>query len=260
MQNHGYARCSTSEQKQDIERQKRELTAQGATKIHGEYISGVSESKPKLDALLAAIEKGDTVTVTEVSRLSRSIHQLCHIEDIARKREIKLNCGSLSLDYTTGEADPTSRAMFFIMGIFAELERGVTVERIKSGIANAKEKGAQMGRPRKTAADIPATVRELLPAYSSGEITIAEYARRTGLTRPSIYKYIRLMDVEPKDLKQSRHLTAAAVPPKIKEHYPAYIDGKLGVAEYARKANVSRDTIYRWIAILKESTGSNGNV
>ena len=84
--------------------------------------------------------------------------------------------------------------MLHIMGVFAELERGLTVERIKSGIASAREKGAVLGRPRKTAAEVPEAVKKLHPDYQAGKINKTEYAKKAGITRPSLYKYLRLLE------------------------------------------------------------------
>jgi DNA invertase Pin-like site-specific DNA recombinase len=190
---YGYARCSTGETRQDIERQTRELTAQGASQIFSEYISGTAEGKPELGKLLAATNPGDTIIATEVSRLGRSIHQLCHTLESIQDKQAKLVCGALSLDFTTGKPDPMTRAMFCMMGIFAELERGVTIERIRSGIANAKSKGTPMGRPRKTVAQIPEAVTALLPEYQAGKLSKTECAKKAGIARPSLYKYLRLL-------------------------------------------------------------------
>jgi DNA invertase Pin-like site-specific DNA recombinase len=144
---YGYARCSTGETKQDVERQVRELKEQGATKVFSEYIGGAKNQKPELERLLEVIETGDTVAVTEVSRLARDVHQLCHILDVARERRVRLLCGSVTLNFDSDDVEPMSIAMVQIMGVFAQLERGVTVARINSGIRNAKSKGTKIGRP-----------------------------------------------------------------------------------------------------------------
>ena len=196
MKIHGYARCSTTEDKQDIERQTRELTAKGAETIHKEYASGSKTDRSELMHLLESLGKGDTLAATEVSRITRSLHHLCHIVEDAENRKIRLLLGSLEVDYTNGKPDPAALAMLQVMGVFAEYERSVTVERIVSGMRHARAKGAVMGRPRKTAADVPQAVQALWPRYKAGEINKTEYAKLTGMTRPSIYKYIRLLSAE----------------------------------------------------------------
>jgi len=193
MTKYGYARCSTREERQDISRQTRELIAQGAEKVFSEYISGASDNKPQLTALLATATEGDTIAVTEVSRLSRSLHELCHILEIAQNKRVQLECGALRLNYAESSPDAMAVAMLHIMGAFAELERGVTTERIRSGMAHARAKGSTMGRPRKTAADIPKLVKKLLPDYCAGSITATEFARRANISRPTLYKYLKIL-------------------------------------------------------------------
>ena len=79
---YGYARCSTDETRQDIDRQKRELFTMGVQEdqhIYWEYESGKKEDRAELMKLLDVIREGDTVAATEVSRLTRSTKQLCEI-------------------------------------------------------------------------------------------------------------------------------------------------------------------------------------
>ena len=86
--NYGYARCSTNETKQDINRQVRELKAAGAEEIFIEYEHGDSKIKSQQAAMLDQAKAGDTITALEVSRLARSTQQLCEIiERIQEKRQ-----------------------------------------------------------------------------------------------------------------------------------------------------------------------------
>lgn len=73
---YGYARCSTSEDKQDIQRQIRELKASGAEQVIFEYEHGDAKVKRNLEMLLDTAREGDTIITLEVSRLSRSMQQL----------------------------------------------------------------------------------------------------------------------------------------------------------------------------------------
>jgi DNA invertase Pin-like site-specific DNA recombinase len=246
---YGYARCSTTEIKQDVERQTRELRARGAKKVYSEYVSGTASVKPVFEELLSIVKPGDTIAVTEVSRLGRDVHQLCHVLECAQEHYIKIDCGVLQLDYSTDiPVDSMSRAMFLVSGVFAEVERGVTVERIKSGIAAAREKGVSVGRPKKTADDVPSNVKELLPDYVSGKISMAEYARLAGVSRQVMYKYLRLLDVE---TKGARIITPVSVPQKVRQAYESFITSDMSIAEFARSMNVTRDTMRRYIELLK---------
>ena len=191
---YGYARCSTDESRQDIERQTKELIAQGAQQVFKEYASGSKADRPELEKLLSTLKKGDTVITTEITRLTRSLHHLVHLVEEAKERAIRLFCGSLELDYTSGHTDPMRQTMLYMMGVFAELERELTVERIRSGLANAKSKGTPMGRPRKTLSDVPEAVKTLLPDIKAGKLSKAEYATILGISRPTLYKYLKLLE------------------------------------------------------------------
>ena len=82
---YGYARCSTNEELQDINRQIRELKQLGAAEetIYREYESGTKNDRVELQRLLAAVRNGDTIVATEVSRITRSTKQLCEIIELA---------------------------------------------------------------------------------------------------------------------------------------------------------------------------------
>ena len=82
MPTYGYARCSTDELRQDIDRQKRDLLALGVddeSKIYWEYESGTNTKRPEFQKLLTVLKNGDTLAATEVSRLTRSTQQLCEV-------------------------------------------------------------------------------------------------------------------------------------------------------------------------------------
>lgn len=86
----GYARCSTNEDKQDINRQIRELKAAGAQEVIFEYEHGNAKVKKSLQMLLDTAQEGDTLITLEVSRLSRSTKQLCEIIDVIREKHLRL--------------------------------------------------------------------------------------------------------------------------------------------------------------------------
>ena len=97
---YGYARCSTNEGEQDINRQVRELKQQGATgkTIYLKCESGMKTNRAELAKLLDIVKPGDTILTTEVSRITRSTKQLCDIIELAKDRKIKLVLGSLVVD------------------------------------------------------------------------------------------------------------------------------------------------------------------
>jgi len=246
---YGYARCSTNETKQDIARQLRDLKLRGAVEIFSEYASGAKNNRVKLADVLERLQLGDTLIVTEVPRLTRSLHELCHLSELAQSKKIKLICGALVLDFTEGEPCQMSLTMFYVMGLFGQHERGVTVDRIKSGLENAKANGKAVGRPKKTIDDIPQAVHEYLPRYKRGEITATEFAKSVGVSRPALYKYLHLLGVNIKKSNRSP-MRKQDVPHLAKKLYKKYKAGELTIAQFARELGCSRTTVYSYVKIL----------
>ena len=191
---YGYARCSTNEDKQDINRQIRELKAAGAEEVVFEYEHGDAKVKKNLQMLLETAAEGDTIITLEVSRLSRSTKQLCDIIDIIREKHLRLVIvGSITIDCRNGELDAMSSAFLKMAGVFSELELQMIRARVRSGMANAAIKGKHIGRPQTTKDDIPAVFYKHYPAYMSGTLNVSELARVCGLSRPTVYKYLRMV-------------------------------------------------------------------
>ena len=192
---YGYARCSTNEELQDINRQIRELIQLGAAEenIYREYESGIKNDRVELQRLLSAVEAGDTIVATEVSRITRSTKQLCEIIELAKDRHIKLVLGSFIVDCTK-ELDPMTEGMLKMMGVFSELERNIISQRVKSGLQNAKAKGVAIGRPATSEDTIPSTFFKYYPKYKRGEINKAEFARLCSVSYPTIFKYIAIVE------------------------------------------------------------------
>ena len=194
--NHGYARCSTND-KQDIDRQIRELKAAGATEIFLEYEHGDSAVKQELSSLLAQAKEGDSIYTLEVSRLARSTKQLCEIIETVKDNKLRLVIvGSITVDCSNGQIDPMTNAFIQMSGVFAELELRIIRERVRSGMANAKVKGAKIGRPHTTTDAIPQAFYRHYPSFKSGNLNLTEFARVCGLSRNTVYKYLSLLETE----------------------------------------------------------------
>lgn len=192
---YGYARCSLTEDKggQDIKRQTNELKAAGAEIIIEEREHGDKE-KEKLTELLNHMEPQSSLVVCEVSRLARSTKMLCEIIDIIKAKKLRLIIlGSVTIDCRSGQIDPMSQAFLQMAGIFSELELSMIRARVRSGMQNAKSKGKQIGRKPTTKEDIPQVFMKHYPALVNGNINITEMARLCGLSRPTIYKYMRMI-------------------------------------------------------------------
>ena len=192
---YGYSRCSTNEDKQDINRQIRELKAAGAEEIFFEYEHGDAKIKPQLSLLLEKVKEGDIILTTEVSRLARSTKQLCEIIDQVKEKKICLCIlGSITVDCRNGRIDPMTNAFVQMSGVFAELELMIIRERVRSGMANARAKGSRIGRPKVSKDSIPTVFYKHYPAYKNGSLNISNFARVCQMSRTTIYKYISLLD------------------------------------------------------------------
>ena len=191
---HGYARCSTNEDRQDINRQTRELKKHGAEKVWLEYEHGDAASKEQQALMLETARPGDTIVTMEVSRLARSTKQLCEIIDIIREKRLRLVIvGSITLDCRNGNPDPMTEAFLQIAGVFSQLELSMIRSRVRSGVENARAKGKRLGRPPVCAERVPEQFLRYYPRYQSGSINISELARLAQVSRPTAYRYLKAL-------------------------------------------------------------------
>ena len=191
---YGYARCSTNESKQDINRQIKELKAAGAEDVIFEYEHGDAKVKEQLQMLLDTANEGDTIVALEVSRLSRSTKQLCEIVEVIKQKRLRLVIvGSITVDCRNGDIDPMSQAFIQMSAVFSELELSIIRARVKSGMANAKAKGKKVGRPVLTKENLPSVFLKHYPALMEGRLNVTELARVCGVSRPTVYKYLQIL-------------------------------------------------------------------
>ena len=192
--NYGYARCSTNENRQDIDRQVRELKAAGAEEIFLEYEHGDAAVKKQQQTLFDTAQEGDTIITLEVPRLARSTKQLCEIIEIINAKHLRLVIvGSITMDCRNGHADPMTEAFLQMAGVFSQLELAMIRARVKSGMANARAKGALIGRPRTTVDDVPPVFLRHYPAYRNGKLNVSELSRVCNISRTTAYKYLSLL-------------------------------------------------------------------
>ena len=178
----GYARVSTADQ--SLDRQKDELAAAGAEMIYDEIGSGKKgASRPKWDELLRSLRKGDTLMVTELSRLGRSTSQLSALADDLCERKVSLRILNLGIDAGT----PAGKLVYSIIAALAEMERDLLIERTNSGLAASRARGRKGGRKREFS---PAAVRKAQEQYDKRELSVTEIARLAGVSRQTLYRYL----------------------------------------------------------------------
>ena len=162
--------------------------------IYWEYESGTKADRVELNRLLQKVQQGDTIITTEVSRITRSTKQLCEIIEKVKEKHLKLVIGGFIVDCSKGELDAITDGMLKMMGVFAEMERNMISERVKSGLANATAKGKIIGRPITTIETLPTNFIKHYPKYKNGQLNKTELARVCNFSRQSIHKYIRIYE------------------------------------------------------------------
>jgi Site-specific recombinases, DNA invertase Pin homologs len=174
-----YVRCSTNETRQDLDRQIRDIRASvdnDHIDFYTEYEHGDSAVKVEQQRLFADVQPGDTIITTEVSRLSRSTKQLCEIIEIVKEKHLCLQIlNSVTVDCRDGHIDPMTQAFVAMAGVFSELELNITRERIRSGVANARAKGKQLGRPTLTRDSLPDAFYKHYPLFIGKQISKVEF-------------------------------------------------------------------------------------
>lgn len=192
---YGYCRCSTNEKKQDIDRQVRDLKELGVERgnIYLEYESGTKVDRVEFNRLLEVLKDGDTVVSTEVSRITRSTKQLIEIIELAKEKHLKLILGGFVVDCSK-KLDPMTEGMLKMMGVFAEMERNMISQRVKSGMSNAIEKGAVVGRPKVSIDDIPDNFKKYYDIYKKNNLKKIDLVNMSRLSRPTVDKYIKILE------------------------------------------------------------------
>src|SRR5271155_3934071 len=174
----GYARVSTLDQ--NLELQEAALRAAGCTTIRAEKRSGGSMAdRIELKTILDFVRPGDTVVVTRVDRLARSIGDLQDIVRALRAAGATLKATEQPIDTSTA----AGKAFLDMLGVFAEFETNLRKERQLEGISAAKARGVYKGRPPSIDADKVAALK----AEGHGA---TEIAKRLGVGRASVYRYL----------------------------------------------------------------------
>lgn len=178
----GYARVSTSSQ--DLTAQTDALVALGvpAERVFTDKgMTGTKRDRPGLRAVLAACRPGDTLVVTKLDRLARSLRDATDIAAELTKKGVRLSLGGSVYDPT----DPVGRLLFNVLGMVAEFESDLIRARTREGMATAKVKGKLKGRKPKLS---PTRERLLVDLYRAGDHTISELMELFGVGRATIYR------------------------------------------------------------------------
>src|SRR5919202_3690534 len=176
----GYARTSTLEQDAGLEAQLRDLKAAGADKTFSEKTSSIGP-RPKLTCTLDFLRGGDTLMVTKLDRLARSVPHLWNIVQTLEAKSVALRVLDLGLDTAT----PTGRLMLTVLGGVAQFEREMMLERQREGIAKARAEGRYKGR-KPTARSKAEQIR----ALAAEGATKAAIAEQLGISERSVFRVL----------------------------------------------------------------------
>lgn len=181
----GYARISTLEGAQVLDRQLDALQAAGCERIFEDRASGARGDRQGLAACLDFLRRGDVLVVLDLDRLGRLAAELIALIDGLEGRGIGFRALNAPMDTTT----PAGRAFLQIQAAFAEMERNLIRQRVTEGLAAARARGRKGGRPRVMTADKLRYARHLMADRTR---SIPEICRELGGLRPStLYHYLQ---------------------------------------------------------------------
>ena len=197
----GYARVSTREQHPQA--QTDALTAAGCTKVFTDQASGTLAKRPALDQALDYLREGDTLVITKLDRLGRSVRNLKTLVDQLQARQVGLRALSQGIDTTT----PGGRLFFHMLAAIAEFEHDLIVERTHDGLAAARARGRKGGPKFKMT---PTRAQQARAMYDAGQHTVQEIADTFGVSRPTIYRHLA-------DTSSAPPTSAARQPPATEQ-------------------------------------------
>lgn len=178
----GYARVSTSAQ--DLTAQRDALIGLGVDErhIHVDHgLTGTNRARPGLREALAACRAGDTLVVSKLDRLARSLPDARDIADELATKGVSLSLGGSLYDPT----DPVGRLLFNVLGMVAEFEADLIRARTREGMAVARAKGRLRGKKPKLS---PTQEAHLVSLHSQGSHTSGELAELFGVARSTVYR------------------------------------------------------------------------
>lgn len=183
----GYARTSTLDQKAGLASQEQELKQAGCERLFIEQVSSVDvTARQKLAEALSFVREGDTLVVTRLDRLARSVAHLLEVLEALTQRGVALRILNMGIDTST----PTGKLMLTILGGVAQFEREIMLERQREGIAKAKAEGKYKGR-----APTARAKTEQILGLTLGGVGVTEVARLSGVSRASVYRILKENDL-----------------------------------------------------------------
>lgn len=178
----GYARVSTTEQ--CLDRQLDALKERGAERIFQEKMTGTKSSRPELDKMMLTLRRGDTLIVSEFSRLSRSTKDLIDMVEKLNEMGVELISIKENLDTTTA----TGKLMLTMLSALSQFERDILAERTAEGLKAARARGRKGGRPKAANENVK---RKSIALYEANTMTIKEIAEYANVSTATVNRWIK---------------------------------------------------------------------
>lgn len=181
----GYARVSTKDQNLDLQIQ--QLQQEGCEKIFSDIVGGAKTDRPELDRLLQQVRAGDVIVIWKLDRLGRSLKHLIELVNELVDRNVGLKSLSDPIDTTNSQG----RLVFNIFAALAEFERDLIVERTQAGLKAARARGRTGGRPKGLSDTAQRKAVAAAALYKEAKINVNEIAKNLGITKATLYNYLR---------------------------------------------------------------------
>jgi len=182
----GYGRVSTRDQHLDLEAQHDALTAAGCEQVYVDVASG-KLARPELDRTLACLREGDTLVITRLDRLGRSLPHLLEVSAELRERNVDLIVLQQQIDTSTA----AGRMFFAVLGAVGEFERDLLSERTRDGLRAARARGRTGGRKSKLKpahVRLAGQMRDELDDDGRRRHTVQDIADEFDVSRGTIYR------------------------------------------------------------------------
>jgi DNA invertase Pin-like site-specific DNA recombinase len=187
----GYARVSTVGQDNGLETQKQLLEEAGCKRIFFEKVTGTSTVKrEELKQAIKFLQEGDTIVVTKIDRLARSIIDLNNIVKELNDKGVSVQFIKENMEFSAGANGSLQTLLFNILGSFAQFERDLIVERTGEGRERAKKQGKHMGRPAQDVKQIKKALK-LYEERESNGMSVNDITKVTGVPRSTIYAELK---------------------------------------------------------------------
>lgn len=183
----GYARTSTLDQEAGLAAQVRDLAGLGCEKIFSEQVSALAR-REALESAIDFTREGDTLVVTKLDRLARSVKHMWEILDRLACKAVGVRIESMGIDTGT----PTGKLMLSVLAGVAEFEREMMLERQREGIATAKAEGKYRGRKPKA----PGRATEILALRQSGA-SLNAISRQLRIGKATVFRFLSAVDAPP---------------------------------------------------------------